>query len=279
VKSCPSVPSAADAPARLFETGHLWVLEQVDGALLRFQLQTAGFLRFADRTTVYDDFDAVPYHLRPAVRHVREQLDRDALRAAVDDVEQVVFFGRATHHRRVDYDWDRTPPFLGVEVWDGDEFLTPGAANRVFERLGLRPATAVERELPARDFDPDSYTVPDSTWCDGPAAGVRVRNKRGDRATISHPDTEGAAEPVDSDASADDLAARYATDRRLERLAAGLEADGDPVVVDTLQERAIEDIARAHYRQLYRARNPVDMDEFRSAVAARVRAFLTERYG
>lgn len=279
MRSCPSTPSVADAPDQLFETGHLWVLERVDGALLRFQLQTAGFLRFADRRTVYDDFEAVPDQFRPAVRHVREQLDRDALRAAVDDVEQVVFFGRATHHRRVDYDWDRVPPFLGVEVWDGERFLPPGAANRVFERLGLRPANAVERELPARDFDPDSYVVPDSAWYDGPAAGLLVRNKRGDRASITHPAFEGSADPVAVDASAGDLATRYATDRRLERLATDIEADGDPVVVDTLKRRAVEDVARAHYRELYRATNPVDMEAFRSAVAARVREFLTERYG
>jgi len=274
----PTIPRAAGAPDRLFEQGHLWVLEKIDGATLRFQLQEAGFLRFGDKTTVYDAPDAVPTPYRPAVRHVREQLDRDALRAAVDDVEQLVFFGESTHAHRIAYDWDRLPPFLGFDVWDGEEFLTPGAVQRVFEQLGLRPVNAVERELPARDFDPDSYTVPDSDWYDGPAEGVVVRNKRGDRATLRHPEFHGEAETVTIDATAEELATRYATRHRLQALARELDACDEPVIVDTLHQRALEAFAREHHRELFCAADPVDRSAFRSAVAAHVREFLTERY-
>ena len=278
MKEYPTVPRVPDAPSRLFEQGHLWVLEKIDGAMLRFQLQAAGFLRFGDETTVYDTPDAAPAPYRPAVRHIREHLDRDALRAAVDDVEQVVFFGESTHRHAIAYDWDRLPPFLGFDVWDGAEFLTPGAVQRVFGQLGLEPVNAVERELPARDFDPDSYTVPDSDWYDGPAEGVVVRNKRGDRATLSHPEFRDKQETVTVDATAEELATRYATRQRLQTLARTLDARGEPVIVDTLHRRALEALAREHYRELFCAADSVDRDAFRSAVAARVREFLTERY-
>jgi hypothetical protein len=278
MKEYPAIPRAADAPDRLFDEGHLWVLEKIDGALLRVQLQEAGFLCFGDRTTVYEAPDAVPDPFRPAVRHVREHLDRDELRAAVDDVEQVVFFGESTHHHTIAYDWDRMPPFLGFDVWNGEEFLTPGAVQRVVEQLGLDAVNAVERELPARDFDPESYEIPDSAWYDGPAAGVVVRNKRGDRAELRHPAFQGADDTAPVDASAEELAARYATTERFERLTRDLERREEPVTVDRLHQRALEDIAREHHRTLYRAVDPVDMDTFRSEVAALTRAFLTERY-
>jgi len=279
MKEYPPIPRAADAPDRLFEEGHLWVLEQIDGATLRFQLQEAGFLQFGDQSRVYDGPDAVPTPYRPAVRHVREQLDREALQAATDDVESVVFFGVSTHRHTVAYDWDRIPPFLGFDIWDGEEFLTPGAVQRVLGELGLRPVNALERELPARDFHPDRYTIPDSAWYDGPAAGVVVRNKRGDRATLRHPSVEAADDTVPVDGSAEELAARYATRRRFERLATELDTQDEPVTVDSLQQRAIEDIAREHHRELYRATDPVDTDTFRSEVATLTREFLTERYG
>ena len=275
MKQYPSIPRAADAPDRLFDEGHLWVLEKIDGATLRVQLQEAGFLRFGDRTRVYDTPDAVPDHYRPAVRHVCEQLDRERLRAAVDDVEQVVLFGESTHRQAIAYDWDRIPPFLGFDVWDGETFLTPGAVQRVFEQLGLRPVNAVERELPARDFDPDRYTLPDSAWYDGPAEGVVVRNKRGDRATLGHPRFQGADRSVATEATAEELAARYATSRRFERLTRRLDARDQPVTVDRLHKRTIEDIAREHHRELHRT---VDMDSFRSELTTLTREFLTEHY-
>jgi hypothetical protein len=279
MKEYPSIPRVANAPNRLFEEGHLWVLEKIDGAMLRFQLQSAGFLRFGDRTGVYDGPDAVPAPYRPAVRHVRDRLDRDRLRAAVDDVEQVVFFGESTHHHTIAYDWDRIPPFLGFDIWDGEEFLTPGAVQRVLDQLGLDPVTAVERELPTRDFDPDRYTIPDSAWYDGPAAGVVVRNKRGDRAQLLHPDVRERTDTTSADASAEELAARYATTGRFEKLARALEASGEPVTVDTLSQRAIENIAREHHAELYRATDPVEQSTFRSEVAVLTREFLTEHYG
>jgi hypothetical protein len=276
MKRYPEIPRVADAPDELFETGHLWLLEYVDGAQLRFQLRESGAIRFGDRERVYDDPDAIPAPYEHAVRHVRERLDRAALRGAVEDPGSVVFFGESTHKRRIEYDWDRLPSFLGVDVYSAAEgsFRPPGAAEKIFERLGLEPVNAVEKELHTRDFDPESYAIPQSAWYDGPAAGVVVRNKRGGRAKLLHPDFGAPEDAEPIDASAEAVAERYATDERFERIADDLDARGEAVTFERLYDRAVVDIVREKHRRLYHGASSVDMAAFRSAVAARARTFL-----
>jgi hypothetical protein len=277
MKGYPPIPRIEDAPDGLLESGHLWLTELVDGARLRVQLRESGLLRFGDAERVYDDPEAIPLSYRCAVRHVRERLDRDALRAAVEDVESVVLFGVATRYQTIEYDWDRIPPFLGVGVWTGDagRFLPPDAAAKTFERLGLDPVNAVERELNTRDFDPDAYTVPDSAWYDGPARGVVVRNKKGGLAKLLPPDFKDPDGPAPVEASAEELADRYATDGRFEAIAAELRDRGDPVSFETLRERALERIVREEYGRLFHPASSVDLDAFRSAVAERTGTFLS----
>ncbi|WP_336001784.1 RNA ligase family protein [Halorientalis halophila] len=278
MKQFPSIPRVANAPAELFDSGHLWLLEKVDGANVRFQLRQSGRLRFGDRSRVYDDPDEVPEPYNHAVRHVQRNLDRDALREAVDDVETVVFFGEAMHRHAIDYDWERTPSVLGFDVWSATEerFLQPDAAERIFDRLGLDPVPVIERERNARDFDPDSYTIPQSAFYDGPAEGVVVRNKRGQRAKIVHPDFREVDDTVPVDGSAPELARTFATDRRLRKLAARLEDRDRTVTFQALYERVLEDIVREEHKRLYHGDASVDRSEFRSEVAARTRAFLDE---
>ncbi|MFC4540566.1 RNA ligase family protein [Halosolutus amylolyticus] len=278
MKEYPIVPPVDAAPDDLFE-GHLWLLEKIDGAHLRFQLRESGLVQFGDRTRVYDDDVPEPY--QHAVRHVRETLDREALRNAVDDVEDVVFFGAATHYQTIAYEWDRIPSFLGFDVWsaDAEAFRPPDAVDAIFDGIGLESVNVLERERRARDFDPDSYTVPQSAWYDGPAEGVVIRNKRGQRAKLLHPDAEDADEPSPVDASAEELAARYATRDRLEKLAAKLEDQGRPVAFETLYDRVLEDILREAHRRLYHGGNGAEMDEFRSEVGALTREFLRDRAG
>ncbi|WP_440767231.1 RNA ligase family protein [Natronorubrum sp. DTA7] len=272
------IPHIADAPDELFETGHLWLLEKIDGATLRFQLQESGLIRFGDRNRVYDDPDAVPEPYQHAVRHVSETLDRDALRNAVDDVESVVFFGEAVHRHTIDYDWPRTPSFLGFDSWSTRKgsFYPVDAVERIFDRLGLQSVNVFERERRARDFDPGSYHVPQSAWYDGPAEGVVVRNKRGQRAKLLHPSFREEHEMDAIDVSATELAANCATQRRFERLATSLSNQDYSVTFETLYERVLEDIVREEHPRLYHADTSIDMKTFRSEVGAQTRAFLDD---
>jgi hypothetical protein len=276
MKQYPAIQTVETAPAELFDGGHLWLLELLDGAHLRFQLQSSGLIRFGDRTRIFHDPDDIPPQYDHAVSHIQEHLDREALRAAVDDVEDVVFFGEAMHRQAIDYDWSRTPSFLGFDVWsvaDG-EFRPPDAVNSIFDRLGLQPVNALEREVRARDFDPESYSIPDSAWYDGPAAGVVIRNKSGNRAKLLHPEYDPIADFEIEDVSAEELATEVATSERFDRLESSIEARNAQVTFDRLYDAILADATRAHHQRIYS--DEVDTKRFRSELAERTRAYLTE---
>jgi hypothetical protein len=161
-------------------------------------------------------------------------------------------------------------------VWsaDRDRFRPPDAVEAIFERVGLQPVNAVERERNARDFDPESYTLPESAWYDGPAAGVVVRNKRGGRALLRNPavETDTETEPVEG--PPDDVAAEFAPTARLDRLSARLADEGRPVTFQSLYDLTVKTVFRAHHAGLTHPRSTVDPGALRSALAARTRAYL-----
>jgi hypothetical protein len=278
MQAFPAVPRARDAPSELFAGGHLWLREHVDGLPVRFQLQDSGVVRFGDRERVFRS-EAVPLPYRHVVSHVRERLDRGALRAAVDDVESVTFFGTATVHRAVDYDWERTPSFLGIDVHSDDRLLPPDAVESIYDRLGLTSAPAVAKEVRAVDFDPERDAFPASAFYDGTAAGVVVANKTGLRAVVPNPAVAGvdAAGDESADASAAELAARYATDDRLDRIAQRLDDAGRPVTFEAVFDRLLEALARERYRALFAGRSSPDVDAVRATLSERTSRFLAGR--
>ena len=293
MRSFPPLPDllASDSTDDVLR-GHLWLLELIDGTGLRFRMDDSGLLRFGDPDATYADLEDAPLALRPAIRHVRARFDREALRASVDDPAAVVFFGVATHRRRIDYDWQRLPPFLGTDVWTANSgapptpaggtdapvgaFRPPDAAAAIFEGVGLDPVTAVERERNARDFDPETYRIPDSAWYDGPAAGVVVRNTRGGRGQ-RRPDRRDPESVAGGDPER--LAERYATRDRLERAVGSMQRDGLPAAVGPLADRVVELVAReAPVRFDGRGSGPgVDPDRFRAAVLERALPFVDDR--
>lgn len=282
MKQFPSIPRVKEAPPELLDGGHLWLQERIDGAHLRFQLRDSGLLRFGDRTRVFDT-DEIPEPYRHAVRYVRERFDRQALRDTLDDVESVTFSGVATHRHAIDYDWDRLPSFLGVDVWSDAKgrFLAPDAAEGIYDRLGLRAVNAFEKEVRAVDFDPDSYEIPESAWYDGPAKGTVLRNKTGQRGKLLRPtfwDEDGGSTPAATDSSvemsAEELARAHATDDRFESVVRKLEAEERSVTFDAVFERVVEGVFREEHHRLFGDGRTVDVQEFRSEVAARTQQVL-----
>lgn len=273
-------PSVADAPDDLL-SGHLWVLELIDGRPLRFQLQESGLLRVGDAETIYTDPDTVPLPLRRAVRHLRDSLDRDALRAAVDDVESVVFFGVATTYESVPYELDSMPAFLGTDVWsaDAEAFRPPDAADGIFERLGLEPVNPFAREAHARDFTLDTYESPQSAWYDGPAAGVVLRNKQGHRGTVRNDEIEtidrGPTAETTGEVTAAGLAETYATADAITSVATELNTTATPATVDAVTKRLLETIGRERPEQVTGS-SGVDTAALRSAIASRVQQTLQQ---
>lgn len=273
MKGVPSTPPLAEAPADLL-SGHLWLVELIDGHPLRFQLQDSGLLRVGDAERAYDDPAAIPLPLRRAVSHIRTTLEREALTAAVDDVSEVTFVGVATTRRSVPYDLDAMPPFLGTDIWvaAAGSFRPPDAADGIFRRLGLDPINAFSRECHARDFDADQYSIPSSAWYDGPAAGVVIRNKQGHRARLTAgdpPASTAAASAVVASRSIDEVVAAVVSPERIDDIAAALEAAGRPVGVETVTDRLCAAVGRRH-PAAFLGTERLDQAAFRSAVAERV---------
>lgn len=267
------IPGVEAAPD-LFEGGHLWIQEKVDGGPFRFQLLDSGRLRVGDDERTYDP-EAVPPQYRHAVRHVRETCEWGALRSAVDDVESVVFFGQAMQRHRIEYDWDDTPSFLGFDVWSEakEAFLSVDAVDHVFERLGLQSVNTFAKEVRAVDFDPDSYEVPQSNWYDGPAAGVVIRNKRGAVAQLANPTVEAQDDPAVEPASGTELARELVTAHRVQRAVASLERRGISATFESVYERVLESLFRETHPARFDA-DAVEMRDFRSEVAAQTRQLL-----
>lgn len=268
----PPIPHVGDESAPELD-GHLWLLEAVEGSLLRFQVEESGQIRFGGEQRTFSDLDDAPAQCRRAVRHVRERLNRDALRRAVDDVTALTFVGWATHRDRIDYDWARLPPFLGFDVRIGGESRPPDAVEAIFDQLGLDPANAVAREVNSRDFDPGDYTQPASEWYDGPAAGVVIRDKRGGCARLGNSGISSQYSSIVAEDAAE-LAATVGTDRRFQRAANRLRTGGQSPTVADLSERVLDDVFREEHGRLFEDGRDIDREELRAAVAGRAQRFL-----
>lgn len=275
----PPTPPLADAPDELLDGGHLWLREHVTGSQFRFQLRSTGVLAFGDADREFGP-DDVPLPYAHAVRHVREQFDREAFRASVENVEPVTFVGVAVDGSGVAYDWSRTLSFLGTEVYDADHgsFLPPDSVASIYDGLGLTPVTALEKEVRAVDFDPEGYAFPDSNWRDGPVAGVLLADKTGHRAVLRNPTATAGDDAVETTATnPDELVAALATDRWLDGVVARLGVTDDELGFDLLFERAVEALAREHVRAFRDGSVDTDESAVRSAMADRVESYLVAR--
>ena len=274
MKQFPETPPLSDASL----SGHLWIQEHVTGLRIRFRVAPSGMLTFGAPKEVFDA-DGVPLPYRRATAHVREDLELSALRSATDEPESVTFFGVATLHEGIEYEWSELPPFVGVDVWsdERDAYLPPDGAARAYEAVGLPSLPAVEKEADADYTDLDGYAageMPTSAYRDGPAAGVLVRDKSDGRGVawreeVVETDTEGTEE------TPEDLAERYATEERIDRTAETLVGRGEEPTVEAVLERLLVDVVRKNYTNLYAGGESVVSEKgFRSAVAERAKRRL-----
>lgn len=160
-------------------------------------------------------------------------------------------------------------------------FRPPDAAAAIFEGVGLDSVNAVEREVNARDFDPEAYAIPDSAWRDGPAAGVVVRNKRQGRGKLLAAGTAtDAGETVPEVDVPDDIEAivsEYATDDRFERVVDDLDRRNAGATVDAVADRVVEAIARETPVRFGEGSKGTAPDRVRAAIIERARVALDRR--
>ena len=272
----PSVPALADAPSDFLESGHLWIQEYVTGRLLRFQMDESGLLTFAGPTTRFDPDEAPPHYLA-AVDSIQSALDRDRLRAGTDAVGSYTFFGVVPLQMGVEYDWTTIPAFLGIDIWEGDEdrFAPPDVTERAFEAVGLQTVPVFEKEVPARQFNPQTYTVPESRLGTAKAAGVVLRKKTGEKATLladveTHQSATGGEDQA-SDEDWESALETLITQEYLHTLLDGPDTDLHREPVADLARRVVADLAR---REFGRFESVLDRhpDAFQTAVTSRVKA-------
>lgn len=249
----PPRPRLDDSPPALLEDGHLWLEEHVLGARIHFRVTDRGLV-FGDAGDTFDPWDE-PFGIRAAVDRVRGRFDARAFATGVDRPEEYVFSGVATRNEGLDYAWDRLPAFLGTDVRDPDgDFVAVDTAVAAFDRLGLDARNSLEREVPARHFNPDRHAVPDSAWYDGPAAGTVVRRKDGLRALRLNTHGSQTAGRLDAAGFVD----RYATPGAID---AATDASGTDPSVDATVDRLLARLVRRHYLEL----SVVDGDALRAA--------------
>ena len=266
MKPYPTLPDLDAVPAEHFE-GSVWIRELVTGEGLRFGIGEGGYVRFAAGER---EFGAdPPLRFRRAVGYVRNRFDADALLREASDPAELVFYGVATVRDGVEYDWDRLPPFLGFDVWNGSRgaWIPNDAVERAFEGLGLETVNAFEKERPVRHFYPERYETPRSAWYEGPAAGVVVRDSHGNRAVGRNPDAGG--ESVDLPPGPSELAAAVVTADLVGRVGTEI---GDGATFDTLFEVTLDEVFRLAHAVVERW-DEAELRTFRGVVAERVREF------
>lgn len=249
----PPRPRLDDAPPALLADGHLWLEEHILGTRLWFRVTDRGLV-FGDADGTFEPWDE-PYGVRAAVEQVREAFDAAAFAGEVDAPGEYAFLGVATRNEGLDYAWNRLPAFLGTDIRTPDgEFVAVDTAVAAFDRLGLDARNSIEREVPARHFQPDRHDVPDSAWCDGPAAGTVVRRKDGPRALLPGADGDPPAERLDAAGFVD----RYTTAEAIDAAVAALGADPS---VDATVDRLLSRLVRRRYHEL----SSVEGDALRAA--------------
>jgi len=277
MKRYPAVPGVDDVDAGFFDGGHVWVQELVAGELVRVQVQASGALRVGTPRRAFAAGDE-PLRYRHAVQYLRDELDVDALRDAVASVDSVTLFGVATQYAGVPYDWARTPSVLGVDVWDADAaaFLRVDAAERALSAFGLDAVNAFDKEVHVRDYGFADEPIPDSAWYDGPAAGVVVRKKTGERLAIPGDvrEPDRARSLAVDDAS--EAAARTGTRERFDRAARAARDRGYGATFDAVYDRVLAGIYREEHDWLLDGDdgNGFDLGAFRDAIAERTSEFV-----
>ncbi len=270
----------SDRPEGFLDGGHCWLREYVTGGIFTVRMAESGLLEFSGPGAAFDE--NLPWPYRPAVAALREDLDRETFRNAVDDVTQYAFSVLAPLGMGVAYDWERMPAVFGRAIWDdaAGAHLPIDDAERIFAALGLGTVPIVEKEVPTRDLQVDASIVPQSAYASAPAAGVVLEKKHGAAVVVPRePFSDHERSPPSPAGQPADLAAWVETELDRERLAEL--APDQPLAhwdVDALVETVAAEVARREFRAVGKVAIE-DPEEFEAAVRERIVALRTDSDG
>lgn len=271
----------------LASAGTIVVHEKLDGSNFRFAYDRDGF-EFGSRNTEGEDLNRDQFE--GPITYVGTHADTDELEALQDEYGPLVFFGEAMIPHTISYDWDRTPEFIGFDVWNETEevFHTTEQAEAFFERIGLPSAPVVER-ISADDWDETILDVPQSDYYDGLAEGLVFKNhETGEYSKHVRDEFKEKAKQKFGASKKKDLSdteravEEYVTPARIRSVAHQLVDDGrwDTIelpMMEILPEAVIRDMAEEEAGDLIMKESwEIDTAEFRSLVSKRCVAVVNQ---
>lgn len=286
-------------PEDFFSTGTLHITEKLDGSSFRFFLYET---RFSDiypsevaelgpsdgdvvfgsrrklRGVISDEIDSFDGNFHRAVRHLRENVDKEEIRRITDEYGPVVFFAENMVLHSLDYQYSSSPPpaILGFDIYAPEEdnrkeppsdpfketfegYLTPkivfgdGETLGLFERIGIETVPVIESSIPAGCFTPSPDSVPKSKFVDRQAEGVVIRHlELCRRAKIVTPEFEElnrsafGMRPSETQDGTELFVATFATNRRIRKIIQKMVIDGDHKfgrdIIEPLRHEVYRDI-------------------------------------
>lgn len=156
----------------------IFLQEKVDGANFRVYITQEGKAIFGSRTQQLTSNDGEDTNVQKnfvrCLKYVRERLQEGDLTKH----NGLILFGECMVKHTIDYDWEKTPPFLGFDIFDTKtgKFLDMDEASKIFVSLGLEivPLIKVLKAGEIKDFTDED--VPKSRYCEGLAEGVVFKN-------------------------------------------------------------------------------------------------------
>jgi len=154
----------------------IYIEEKVDGGNFRVMLRD-GIITLGTRTqqvgTIHDE--GVGKQWNRTFQFLKETLSGAVL------PEAYIFYGEAMVRHSINYDWDRTPPFLGFDVGlvrddENRDFLPYDEKKRLFEELGLPMVPLIEVVKAGKIQKITDDDLPQSAFYDGPVEGLVYKN-------------------------------------------------------------------------------------------------------
>lgn len=247
-----SIPSVSELEKNSFNDD-VWVHEKVDGDEFRFKVECSGRLIFGNNKKFFND-SQIPDKYEHTTRFIRSEVNRNSLYELTNNIENLVFFGKSVYFNSINYDWEKTPSFMGHSIYskDLDQFLPPDITEHSFERIELPFLNVIEKDTNiSEDFE-----FPKSKWYDGPSFGV-VLLKNGKRFSLDNPDFEPKS-------NSDDIISQ----KRISRVANNMKQNDEKIKFDMLMKLVMVNIYREMYGEF------VDDSDFKSEVASEVRKWL-----
>jgi len=257
------------------------IQEKMDGANGRFCISD-GTLIFGSRNNILIDSDnggSASVWLR-FIRHIRAAFDGKDLNVVIGD-RSLIFYGEVMHKHSISYEWDRTPVFLGYDIFDiaTGKYLNYPEVVDIYNGLGIEtvPLRGVYKvkDLPKLD----ETIIPPSKYYNGLAEGVVIKNYSKQvfgklvREKFKEVNKEAFGKPAKF--AADDtekILCKYCTNARIDKNIFKLVDDGKRLGMELmidLPKRVWEDIVVEEGVEILNTRGVIDLTQLRKDISKR----------